>query len=158
MSYSKQVKAFLRSHKGHTQKALVLVQAGIDHMFEHKDWTGLAMLIMQTEGRMGKQVRAIVAECCGGVTMRTDKKHDLGLRFELDDNAGPTEKMGVLRDLVADGETIFSDRVEQGLLGKEKVEPTTKTIEEVRNHVHKYLAKHGYTMSDLKSGPVTVAA
>ena len=42
--FNTQVKAFLRSHKGHTQKALALTLAGTDHMLEHRDWDGLAMM------------------------------------------------------------------------------------------------------------------
>lgn len=157
MSFQRQVKTFLRSHKSGTKRALELTLLGIDHMHQHKDWTGLAMMITQTEGRMGPQIRRIIGECLGGVTMKADKTHPSGMRFELGDNWGPTEKLGVLRDLVANGETVFSDAVEQGLLGKKKVESVQKSLDDCREHVQKYLAKHGYTL-DMMLGQAKLPA
>lgn len=152
--FNTQVKAFLRSHKGHTQKALALTLAGMDHMLEHRDWDGLAMMIQNTEGKMGAQVRAIVNVCIGGLTMTADSKHHTGMRFKLGDNFGPTDKLDVLRDLVDAGETIFSDAVQQGLLGKEKAAPKTKTLAEVRKHVTDFAAKHGFELADLIEDPL----
>lgn len=153
MSYMKQVKAFIRSHKGHTQKALAITLAGIDHMLDHRDWDGLAMLVKDTEGKMGTQIRAIINNTVGGVTLSADKNHHTGMRFKLGDNFGPTEKLDVLRDLVAEGETIFSDRVNE-LLGKEKTEPKAKSLEEVRAHVKQFAAKHGFSIDDLIEDPL----
>ena len=154
-TFDAQVKAFLRSHKGHTQKALALVLTGMDHMLEHRDWDGLALLIKQTEGRMGAQIRAIVKNCIGGVSMAADKKHHTGMRFKLGDNFGPTEKLDALRDLVEAGETIFSDNV-NALLGKEKAAPKAKTLAEVRKHVQEFAAKHGFELADLIEDPLSV--
>lgn len=153
MSYMKTVKAFIRSHKGHTTKALAITLEGIDHMLEHRDWDGLAMLIQDTEGRMGTQIRALVNACVGGITLQADKKHHTGMRFKLGDNFGPTDKLDVLRDLVQEDETIFSDRVNT-LLGKEKAEPAVKTLEDVRKHVADYAAKHGFKLEDLITDPL----
>lgn len=152
-TFNAQVKSFLRSHKGHTQKALAITLAGMDHMLQHRDWDGLAMLMKQTEGRMGAQIRAIVNNCIGGVSMAADKKHHTGMRFKLGDNFGPTEKLDVLRDLVEAGETIFSDNV-NSLLGKEKPEPKPKTLAEVRKHVADFAAKHGFELADLIDDPL----
>ena len=59
----------------------------------------------------------------------------------------------LLRDLVEEGETIFSDRVNE-LLGKEKNEPKAKSLEEVRAHVKQFAAKHGFSIDDLIEDPL----
>jgi len=153
MSYLKQVKAFIRSHKGHTQKALTITLQGIEHMLEHRDWDGLAMLIHDTEGRMGSQIKAIVGCTVGGISLQSDKKHHTGMRFKLGDNFASTEKLAELRKLVENGETIFSESV-NNLIGKEKKEPAKKSLKEVREHVIKFAEKHGYTLDELIEDPL----
>lgn len=155
MSFNKQVAAFLKSHKGHTQKALAITVAGIEHMLEHKDWDGLANLINKTEGRMGKRIRDITAACVGGITLKADRKHHTGMRFKLGDNFGPTELLDVFKDMVQDGETIFSDRVSKLLGQDDKAEAVQKTPEQVREHLVKFAAKHGLEVSKLEFSPMS---
>jgi hypothetical protein len=91
------------------------------------------------------------------VAISKSAANDTGLQFKLGDNWGPTEKLDVLRDLVAAQESLFGEKVEQGLLGKAKKEPVQKSLDDCREHVQKYLAKHGFTLNELLGKPAELA-
>lgn len=155
--FNAQVKAFLKAHTGHTQKALAITLIGVDHMLEHRDWDGLARLMTGTEGRMGKRIKAIVQEVVGGLTIKADAGHPSGLRFTLGDNIAATERLQGLRDLVDAKETIYSVAVDE-FLGKEKAVPAPKSEEEVRDLIENLAAKHGFTIEKLTLGECVVEA
>lgn len=148
MSFNKTAKRFLTSHKNHTKRALEVCLMGIDHMLDHKDWDGLAIILSGVEPKMANQMRQIIGATVGGVSMKKDAKHHTGMRFTLGDNFGPTETLDVLRDLVGNGETIYGDKV-NAMLGKEKAEPQKRTIEQVAATVRKQAEKNGIDMADL---------
>lgn len=151
------IKKFCTSNAKQTQTALVHTLAVIDHMLgESRDWTVAATLIAGTDSRMSPQIKHIIRECVGGIKLTKDEKQSTGLRFKLGDNFGPTEKLEVLRDLVEAGETIYSTKVEQGLLGKgqDQGDKPAKTKAEIRDYITKYAAKHGFI---LKSATLTEA-
>lgn len=143
------IKRFCATNKGHTTKALEHTLAVADHMLEQRDWTVAATLITNVDKKMGKQIRAILLECIGGITMAADKNHTTGMRCKLGDNFGATEKLGVLRDLVEAKTTIYSKQVDEGLLGKTVADKVVKSQEDVINHITKYALSHGFTITSI---------
>lgn len=146
MTLLKTIKRFVVSNKGHTKTALVHTLAVAEHMLEHRDWDAAATLIAGTDPKMSNQVRTIIGEVIGGVVMRKDDKHPTGMRFKLGDNFGPTAKLGVLRDLVSQDATLYSKRVNEGICGKDVVEPVARSIEDATKHITAYLSKHGFQL------------
>jgi len=101
-------------------RGLELVSVCIDHMFKSGDWTPLAWLITGLEGNDSSTIRRIVNECVGGIRMVRDAKQPSGLRIIRGDNAGPSEKMPLLRGLIEHKVSFRSKDVREVLF--EKVE------------------------------------
>mgnify|MGYP003146853963 CR=1 FL=1 len=156
MSFNKTAKRFITSHKNHTKRALEVSMLGIDHMLDHKDWDGLAIVIAGVEPKMAQQIKQIIGACVGGVAVAKDNKHHTGMRFKLGDNFGPTESLDVLRDLVAAGETIYGDKV-NALIGKDKPEPAKKSAKDLAAQMRRAADKNGVSISDLIKALETVA-
>lgn len=114
MSYNKQVGTFLRTHKGQNKRALEMILLGIDHMLQHnREWTGVARLVTGVEPRMGKMMLRILGECIGGISKVSDTKQPTGIRFKFSDNSAATESLDKLRELVANGESIYGQAVQE---------------------------------------------
>ena len=111
----KQVQGFTRGQGRAGINGLALVASTIDHMFEHGDWTPLAWLIAKTEGSDSTTIRRIVNECVGGVKMKRDIKQPSGLHIKVGDNAGPSEKMPLLRGLIEEKVSFRSKIVREAL-------------------------------------------
>jgi len=116
----KQSKAFVTAQSKSGSRGLEVLMNNIDHMFEHNDWTPLAWLLSKTDGTDSTRLRAITNKVVGGVRMSKDKKQPSGMRITLGDNAGPTEMMTTLRELVENKTSFRSQTVAKSLLGKEK--------------------------------------
>ncbi|NOQ73228.1 MAG: hypothetical protein GQ574_14570 [Crocinitomix sp.] len=111
----KQVQGFTRGQAKAGANGLKLVETTIDHMFEHNDWTPLAWLLAKTEGADSTVLRRVVKECVGGVKLKRDANQPSGLRITLGDNAGPSEKMPLLRELTGESVSFRSKQVREVL-------------------------------------------
>lgn len=109
------IKAFCTSQENAPSKALALVLSATDHMIAHRDWDALAYFLGHAPSNMRGTARRIVGEVLGGVTYdstsKVAKAHRCKGVFTLGDNFGPTDKLQVLRDLVANGEKITGKEV-----------------------------------------------
>ena len=113
------VQNFTRTQRNAGKTGLALLEITIDHMFaKGSDWTPLAWLIAKTDERDSAILRKIAGVCLGGVTMRKDTEQPSGLRIVKGDNAGVTEKMAILRDLVKAGESFRGKAVSEALFDK----------------------------------------
>lgn len=117
-----QVKGFVTSQNKAGKLGLAMMERTIDHMFEHKDWTPLAWLIAKSDPKDASIYRSILRVCVGGITLETTskraKEREDGMWINMANNAGPTEKMSVLRQLVKDGESFRGAAVSEQLLSK----------------------------------------
>ena len=129
-----QIKGIVTKHNTSGPKILWATEQAIDHMFNHKDWTPLAWLMMKIENKADASlVRRIVGQCVGGVTATAKGKQAFdqpsGMYITVGENAGYTAKMAKLRTLVEKGESFRSKTVKEVLLD-------TKTPE---FDLHKYV-------------------
>jgi len=118
-----QIKGIVTGHNNSGVKVLWAVEQSIDHMFAHNDWTPLAWLLAKMEPKTDQGLlRRIVGECVGGVTLvskgKLAKDQPSGLFIKRAANADVTEKMAILRKLVADGESFRGKAVREQLLEK----------------------------------------
>jgi len=118
----KQVQGFVKGQSKAGANGLNLVAVTIDHMFEHGDWTPLAWLIAKTEGSDSTTIRRIVNECVGGVKLKKDNKQPSGMSIVVGDNAGPSEKMPLLRGLIEHKVSFRSKDVREVLFEKVETE------------------------------------
>lgn len=118
-SMMKRVQNFTRAQRNAGKTGLALLEITIDHMFSKgMDWTPLAWLIAKTDERDSAILRRIAGACLGGVTLRKDPEQPSGLRIVRGANAGVTEKMEILRQLVKAGESFRSKGVAEALFDK----------------------------------------
>ena len=111
----RQVQGFTKGQAKAGANGLALVVTTIDHMFEHDDWTPLAWLIAKTEGSDSTTIRRIVNECVGGVKLKKDSKQPSGMSIVVGDNAGPSDKMPLLRGLIEEKVSFRSKHVREVL-------------------------------------------
>lgn len=116
------VNSYLKSQSKAGSKGLALTLACIEHGFQHGDTTQLAWLISKADAKDSQVFRAIAGKVMGGVTMKKDARQPSGIKIDLADNAGPTDKMPILKRLVEDQVSFRSTRVQEELLAKAKVE------------------------------------
>ena len=122
MSLIAQVRAYTTRSNNAGIAGLAMLEKTIDHMFKHGDSTPLAWLIAKIDRRDASILRAIVGQVTGGLslvsTSKEAKEQPSGLLIKLGDNAGPTEKMAILRKLVEDGESFRGKAVSEELLSR----------------------------------------
>lgn len=134
-SLNQKVKNFTTRNRNAGAKGLELVAECINHMFDHKDWTPLAWLIVGSEGRDATIFRKIVGVTTEGVTLAKDAKQPTGLRFTLKDNASTTELFDTLKALVNDGESFRGENV------KNKLFPTTESTFDINAYAKRVMSK-----------------
>lgn len=146
----KQVKGFVTRQNNAGASGLALFTSCVDHMFEHGDWTPLAWLIAKTASRDGAAFRSILGAVTGGVSIVTTskeaKEQPSGIVIKVKDNAGPSDKMTLLREMVDEGVSFRSNAIRERLLEKEKPEFDLKAY---ASRLVKKLDKEGYTLKDL---------
>jgi len=136
----KSVKMFCTVQENAPAKALALVLSSVDHMLEHRDWDALAYFLGHAPANMRGISRRIVGEVLGGVeydsTSKVAKAHRCKGQFKMGDNFGATDKIAVLRQLVADGEKITGKAVKEAFPSQtedkshdEKVKAFAKSIQ-----------------------------
>ena len=114
-----QVKSVVSNHNASPVRVMALIPLCVDHMFQHNDWTQLAWLIAKLEPSADASlVRSILGKVTAGISKKDDKDQPSGIRINMKANAGVTEKMPVLRALVAEGVSLRSKRVREEILGK----------------------------------------
>lgn len=145
-----QVKGFITQQNNAGSRGLALINQCIDHMFEHRDWTPLAHMLAKSDHKDSSIYRAIVRETTGGLRLDTSskeaKEQPSGMRIVMGNNSGPSEKMPILRQLVAEGESFRGKRVSEELLAKPA--PEFDFHRWVKNALKK-MEKEGKTISDL---------
>ena len=156
------IAAFIKSHKGHTAKAVAITSVAIQHWLDTRDWTPLARLVQGVEPRMKQRMLRIVAVSLGGVTGQIDTKAEYGYRFKAGDNFGPTDKLADLLQLVADQASIYSEAMDT-FLGLDKPAPKDFGIEAYATTVHAKLAKNNvdrmtFVKLLLADNPAAIAA
>lgn len=146
----KQVQGFVRGQNNAGVRGLELMAQCIDHMFEHNDWTPLAWMIAKSDSRDSAIFRAILGASTGGVslssTSKQAKEQPSGVFITVKDNAGYSEKMTILRELIEEGVSFRSNAIKERLLEKKKSEFDLKAY--AKRLVNK-LDKEGYTLKDL---------
>lgn len=135
------IAAFIKSHKGHTAKAVAITSVAIQHWLDTRDWTPLARLIQGVEPRMKQRMLRIVAVSLGGVTGQIDTKAEYGYRFKAGDNFGPTDKLADLLQLVNDQASIYSEAMD-AFLGLDKPAPKEFDPKDYATTVFAKLAKN----------------
>ena len=118
-----QVRAFTTRSNNAGTTGLAMLEKSIDHMFKHGDSTPLAWLLAKIDNRDASILRAVVGQCVGGISLvsssKEAKEQPSGLLIKVGDNAGPTEKMDTLRQLVEAGESFRGKEVASQILAKE---------------------------------------
>lgn len=147
-----QIKGFVTSQNNSGKNGLVFVERCIVHMFEHGDWTPLAWLLAKSQGTDKARLRAIVGQCVGGMTISSSskeaKKQPSGMIIKLGDNAGPTEKIDILRKLIEDGESFRGKAVSTELLKQEAKE---FDLHGYAVNFYRKMNKEGFNMKDFLS-------
>lgn len=128
---------------------LALVVRTVDHMFEHRDWTPVAALITGVDEKDGRILRAIVGQVTGGLTIVKDAKADYGIKITMAANAGPTDLMEDLRQLVADGCSFRGKEVQEIILAKE---PKPADFANYLKAVFRKVEKEHWSVVDLIAG------
>jgi hypothetical protein len=154
MSFLKEVKSFVTTQKNAGAKGLNIIMRSVDHMFEHGDSTPLAWLISYTDGRDSAIFRRILGEVTGGVTLKKDPKQPCGLRITMADNAGPSEGMAILRDLVTSGESFRGQAVATWL----KREPKPAELDKYVAAVYRKIQSEGWTFGAFRDALSTMNA
>ena len=146
----KQVQGFVRNQSKAGAAGLALLNTCIDHMFEHGDWTPLAWLVAKSDAKDGAIFRSIIRETTAGVSMvsssKEAKEQPSGILIKVASNAGPTDKMPILRELVAEGVSFRSNAVKERLMDKKATEFNLKAY---AKRLQNKLAKEGCTVADL---------
>lgn len=146
----KRVQGFVRGQTSAGANGLTLIQDCVDHMFEHNDWTPLAWLINRSEAQDKSRIRAIVGKVAGGITLTTKgkeaQKQPSGMHIKVGENAGPTDRMPILRKLVEEGQSFRGKAVSDELLGKE---PPKFDINKYAKTVMRKLEKEHMSLGDL---------
>jgi len=156
------IAAFIKSHKGHTAKAVAITSVAIQHWLDTRDWTPLARLVQGVEPRMKQRMLNIARITSGGASGHVDPKAEYGYRFKAGDNFGPTEKLADLLQLVADGASIYSEAMDT-FLGLDKPAPKDFGLEAYATTVHAKLAKNNvdrmtFVKLLLADNPAAIAA
>lgn len=141
------IAAFIKSHKGHTAKAVAITAVAIQHWLDTRDWTPLARLIQGVEPRMKQRMLRIVGVTVGGASGQIDTKAEYGYRFKAGDNFGPTEKLADLLSLVDAQASIYSEAMDT-FLGLDKPVAKEFGIEAYATTVHAKLAKNNIDRMD----------
>ena len=116
MSINSRVTSFIKSNQKGTVVAVDLLIACMDHwMGPSRDWTPLARLVTSVDSRMAQRMQRIVGKALGGVSKVTDTDAEFGIKYKASRNAGPSDKMGTLRDLCTAGESIYSAAMDEWL-------------------------------------------
>ena len=148
-----QVDSFHKANGKAGAKGLALLAQCTMHMFDHDDWTPLAWLISKSEGADATRFRAILGQVTGGVTLKKDKNQPTGLRFEVGDNAGPTDKMMVVSVMVDEGVSFRSKRVADELF-EAKANPFK--LSKYAASVAKKLEKEHVSVNDLMKAMASI--
>lgn len=135
------IAAFIKSHKGHTAKAVAITSVAIQHWLDTRDWTPLARLIQGVEPRMKQRMLRIVGIVVGGASGQVDTKAEYGYRFKAGDNFGPTEKLADLIALVDAQASIYSEAMDK-FLGLDVKVAKDFDPKEYATAVHGKLAKN----------------
>lgn len=144
------VKSYTKGQRNAGAKGLAFCMNCIDHMFEHGDWTPLAWLITGMDKRDGSIMRSIVREVTGGVSLTTQskaaKEQPTGIEIKMADNAGPTDKMAILRKMVEEGVSFRSQLVQKNLMDKSA---NPADLPKYAKAVMRKLDKEGWTIGEL---------
>lgn len=156
------IAAFIKSHKGHTAKAVAITAVAIQHWLDTRDWTPLARLIQGVEPRMKQRMLRIVGVTVGGASGQIDTKAEYGYRFKAGDNFGPTEKLADLLSLVDAQASIYSEAMDT-FLGLDKPAPKEFDAKDYATTVHSKLSKNNVDRMDfikllLADNPAALAA
>jgi hypothetical protein len=147
MNINATIAGFIKSHKGHTAKAVAITHVAIEHWLATRDWTPLARLVQGVEPRMKQRMLRIVGECLDGVTGAIDTKAEYGYRFKAGDNFGPTDKLATLATLVQEQTSIYSEAMDK-FLGMDVKVAKVFDAKAYATTVHKKLAAESVNRID----------
>lgn len=153
MSLIQEVKGWAKNWSNYQSKAgatgLLLVMKTVDHMFEHRDGEALAALIGSLPEKDSRIIRSIVGRVTAGVGIKANPKANYGLSMTMASNAGPTDLMPVLRDLVEAKVSFRGKEVQEQLLAKE---PKPADFENYLKAVFRKVEKEHWSIVDLIAG------